>query len=108
MASKTETEAPVAEATSEAEATSADAKPAKVKKPTAREQGVPDVYLSESGAFRPGYDAKLKSDLLTAVLGDGRLHVFTADEAVALLTERGWLPFLETSRAARERKANGS
>lgn len=80
----------------------------KAKKQTARDQGVPEAYLSESGAFRPGYDAKLKSDLLTAVLGSGVLHVFSEEEALAVLTSRGWLPFLATSRAARERKASTS
>jgi hypothetical protein len=76
----------------------------KTPKVTARDQGVPEVYLSESGSFKPGYDAKLKSDLLTAVLGDGRLHTFTAEEALAVLESRGWTSMLETSRAARERK----
>lgn len=98
MAAKTnQTEAPV-------EAPEAEAKPKKV---TARDQGVPEVYLSESGSFKPGYDAKLKSDLIVAVLGDGRLHTFTAEEAMAILESRGWVPMLEASRAARERKANG-
>lgn len=86
----------------------AEEKPAKEKKPTAADRGVPAVYLSESGSFKPGYDAKLKSDLIVAVLGDGRLHQFTAEEAMALLTERNWLPMLEKSREARERKANGN
>ena len=85
----------------------AEVKAEKPKKVTARDQGVPEVYLSESGSFKPGYDAKLKSDLITAVLGDGRLHVFEAKEAEAILESRGWTSMLETSRAARERKANG-
>ena len=84
----------------------AEVKPAKAPKVTARDQGVPEVYLSESGAFRPGYDAKLKSDLIAAILGDGRLHTFEADEAQAILESRGWTSMLETSRAARERKAS--
>jgi hypothetical protein len=91
MAAKTKTETKVAEA--------------KTPKVTARDQGVPECYLSESGAFRPGYDAKMKSDLIVAVLGDGRLHEFGADEALAILESRGWLPMLETSRQARERRA---
>ena len=81
------------------------AEEAKPKKVTARDQGIPEVYLSEAGTFRPGYDAKLKSDLIVAVLGDGRLHDWDADEAMRVLTERGWLPMLEASRAARVRKA---
>jgi hypothetical protein len=76
----------------------------KPKKVTARDQGIPEVYLSESGSFKPGYDAKLKSDLIVAVLGDGRLHTFDADEAMQILTSRGWLQMLETSRVAREKK----
>jgi hypothetical protein len=76
-------------------------KPAKV---TARDQGIPDVYLGESGTFKPGYDAKLKSDLLTAVLGSGVLHVFTEKEALAILESRGWMPMLEKSREARARR----
>jgi hypothetical protein len=79
----------------------AEAKPAKV---TARDQGVPEVYLSESGAFRPGYDAKMKSDLINAVLGSPVLHVFTEDEALSILESRGWLPMLEKSREARARR----
>jgi len=91
--------------TSKAPAPVAETKPEKAPKVTARDQGIPEVYLSESGAFRPGYDAKLKSDLITAILGDGRLHVWDADEAQRVMEARGWLPMLETSRAARERRA---
>lgn len=94
--SKAQTEAPVAEVAPE--------KPAKV---TARDQGIPEVYLSESGAFRPGFDAKLKSDLINAVLGSNVLHVFTEEEALAILESRGWMPMLEKSREARARR-NGS
>jgi hypothetical protein len=97
MAAKTnQTEAP------------AEVKPAKAPKVTARDQGVPEVYLSESGSFKPGYDAKLKSDLIRAILGDGRLHTFEAAEALSILESRGWLPMLEASRTARERKAQDS
>lgn len=31
-----------------------------------RSQGIPEVYLSEKGTFKPGYDAKLKSDLVNS------------------------------------------
>jgi hypothetical protein len=79
--------------------------PAKTPKVTARDQGIPEVYLSEAGTFRPGDDAKLKSDLITAVLGDGRLHVWDPEEALAVLEARGWMTMLETSRQARERKS---
>lgn len=77
----------------------------KAKKPNAREQGVPEVYLGEGGNFRPGYDAKMKSDLITAVLGSPVLHEWDPQEALAVLEARGWTRFLDESRAARERKA---
>lgn len=88
--------------------TPAEVKAEKPKKVTARDQGVPEVYLSEAGSFKPGYDAKLKSDLIRAILGDGRLHVFEAEEAMSILESRGWVAMLETSRAARERKTSDS
>jgi hypothetical protein len=81
---------------------------AKPKKVTAADQGVPAVYLGENGNFRPGYDAKMKSDLITAVLGSGVLHVFTEKEALSILESRGWVPMLEKSREARARKSNDS
>lgn len=92
---------------------SAPAKPkadveAKPKKVTAADQGIPTVYLGDGGNFRPGYDAKLKSDLLNAVLGSNVLHVFSEKEALSILESRGWLPMLEKSREARARKSNGS
>ncbi len=80
--------------------------PAKTPKVTARDQGVPEVYLSEAGAFRPGYDAKMKSDLITAILGSPVLHTWDPEEALRVMESRGWLPMLEASRAARERKAS--
>ena len=96
----------MAATTNQNESTVAEATEAKPKKVTARDQGVPEVYLSEAGTFKPGYDAKLKSDLLTAVLGPKTLHEWTAEDALAVLESRGWLPFLEQSRAARERKSS--
>jgi len=105
VASKTEQVASSeATETTPAEAEVTEAKP-KAKKVTARDQGVPEVYLSEAGTFRPGYDAKMKSDLITAVLGSPTLHTFTAEEAEAILESRGWTKFLVLSREARERKS---
>jgi hypothetical protein len=106
VVSPTERSHIVATKTSKTEATApvAPEKPAKV---TARDQGIPEVYLSESGAFKPGYDAKLKSDLIAAILGNGVLHVFNEKEALSVLKARGWESMLEKSRAARERK-NGN
>jgi predicted transcriptional regulator len=71
---ETKTEAPVTEA--------------KAKKPVARDQGVPEVYLSEAGTFRPGYDAKMKSDLITAILGSPVLYQWDAETALRVMTER--------------------
>src|SRR5687768_5487281 len=96
MARTTQTAAP-------AEAPQAEAKAPKVN---ARSQGVPEVYLSEAGTFRPGYDAKMKSDLITAVLGSPVLHTWDADEARAVLEARGWTKFLDQSIEARERRAS--
>lgn len=79
---------------------------AKATKVTARDQGVPEVYLSEAGTFKPGYDAKMKSDLITAILGSPVLHTWDPEEALKVMESRGWLPMLEASRAARERKAS--
>ena len=77
----------------------------KAKKVTARDQGVPEVYLSEAGTFKPGYDAKMKSDLIQAILGPKTLYTWTPEEAVQVLEARGWTRFLDESKAARERKA---
>ena len=42
--------------------------PPKKKQPNPRDQGIPEIYLSESGKFKPGFDAKLKSDLVNSVI----------------------------------------
>jgi hypothetical protein len=41
---------------------------ARRKKPniSPRDQGIPEEYLSEKGTFKPGHDAKLKSDLVNS------------------------------------------
>lgn len=68
---------------------------------TARERGVPDVYLGENGNFRPGMDARYKSDLICAALGlpapDAKMP-FDPDDAVTRLDERGWTGFLDRKR----------
>jgi hypothetical protein len=81
---------------------------APARKPRAADRGVPAVYLGSKGRFLPGRDASLKRDLLAAVLGlsnPDALHTFTAKEALALLTERGWLRHLDVKRSALEAKA---
>lgn len=60
-------------------------------------------YLSESGRFKPGLDARYKSDLVKSALGisDGEnLHTYEPEDAVARLEARSWLPFLEKKKAA--------
>jgi hypothetical protein len=74
--------------------------PAEVKL-SARDRGVPDVYLGEGGNFRPGMDARYKSDLICAALSlpapDAKMPFDPAD-AVARLDERGWTGFLDRKR----------
>lgn len=86
----------------------------KMAKETAKDQGVPEVYLNEAGNFRIGMDARLKSDLVGAVVGEvtkdnpgASLHVFSESDAMALLEKRGWVSFLDRKReiiAAKEAK----
>lgn len=81
---------------------------AKAAKQTARDQGFPDVYLSEGGNFKPGKDARAKSDLIKSALGitdDSMEHKFTVDEAMALLQARNWVPFLTAKKESLEAKA---
>lgn len=84
----------------------------KTPKQTAKDQGVPDVYLSGSGNFKPGMDARYKSDLIAAILGEKNpkaLMTFEAPDASRRLEQRGWEGFLAKATAARaaaaERKA---
>lgn len=74
-------------------------------KESAKDQGVPDVYLNENGNFKIGMDARLKSDLVLSATGQittaepgNSLHVFSEKDAVALLTKRGWTSFLDRKR----------
>jgi hypothetical protein len=79
------------------------------KKETARDQGVPGSYLGAGGNFKPGMDARYKSDLITSALGekidDKGLHQFTRDSALERLEQRGWLPHLEKAKQSRAAKA---
>jgi hypothetical protein len=68
---------------------------------SALDRGVPDVYLGETGNFRPGMDARYKSDLIQAALGlpaPDALMSFDPDDAVTRLDERGWTGFLDRKR----------
>jgi hypothetical protein len=78
----------------------------KPKKQTARDKGAPGQYLSESGRFRPGLDARYKSDLITEALefeaaNKGR----KTSPAHKQLDRMGWTSHLDKSRAARQAKA---
>lgn len=80
------------------------------KKESARDQGVPGTYLSASGNFKPGLDARYKSDLIASALGEkiveGKgLHQFTKESALERLQQRGWMPHLAKAKASREAKA---
>jgi hypothetical protein len=69
----------------------------KARAATAREQGFPEAYLGENGNFRPGYDARAKTDLVHAVLGlpnPDALHRFTRRKAQRLIDARGWQKFV--------------
>jgi hypothetical protein len=84
----------------------------RVKKPTARDRGVPEIYLNpETGNFKVGADARYKSDLVSSALGiadESRLQDFDAKDAEKRLAEREWTPFLDRKKeilAEKERKA---
>lgn len=59
----------------------------------AQSQGFPSCYLGPTGNFKPGYDARAKSDLNAAVTGvktGKELHTFTKAKAQKLQAARGW------------------
>lgn len=107
-------------ATTEApEAAKAEAAPKQRKRTSYEEAGVGslrqpngDAYLGDNGRFRPGYDAKLKSQLIEMVLDEKAQKVtkdgtaLTADEATALLATLNWTRFLDASREARANRAS--
>lgn len=81
------------------------------KKPTARDRGVPDVYLNDAGNFKIGMDARYKSDLVNAALGienEAALMSFEPADAEKRLAEREWTSFLDRKKeiiAEKEAKA---
>lgn len=79
------------------------------KKESAKDQGVPGTYLSANGNFKPGLDARYKSDLITSALGEkigpNGMHQYTQENALERLAQRNWLPFLEKAKASRAAKA---
>jgi hypothetical protein len=78
------------------------AKQTKSTKKTAADLGVPKAYLSPTGTFKPGMDARLKSDLILAVLDQpapNALVKWTKPKAVVLLARfPQWKPFLDKKR----------
>lgn len=80
------------------------AKQTSTKRPIARDLGVPTEYLSDNGRFRPGYDAKYKSDLISIALS---LDVADRDRQAAAnqLTKLGWRAHLDKAREVRIAKA---
>lgn len=75
-----------------------------MNKVTALSQGFPTEYLGDNGNFKPGLDARAKSDLVNAYLeqppSKDALATFTKDEAAKLLKARGWMKFVEKRQAA--------
>lgn len=68
---------------------------------SARDRGVPDVYLGDTGNFRPGMDARYKSDLILSALGlpaPDALETYDPADAVTRIEERGWTAFLDRKR----------
>ena len=81
-------------------------------KATAFSQGWPDVYLNaDTGNFRPGYDARAKTDAINAVLkvkDPNALHVFKPATAQKLLAARGSESALVARRELLARKAKAA
>lgn len=84
----------------------------RMAKETAKDQGVPEIYLNETGNFKIGMDARLKSDLVNSALGlittdnpGASLQVFDKETAEALLAKRDWTSFLDRKREIEDAKA---
>lgn len=89
----------------------------KEKKRTAADRGVPAAYLAENGNFRPGLDARFKSDLIRTVLVHSELEkelnptalsTFSVEEAHEFLQGFGWVSHLDKARAVRIAKAEAA
>jgi hypothetical protein len=82
-------------------------------KQTAKEQGVPDVYLGPSGNFRMGMDARYKSDLVLSVAGatekqkSRMLRTFRPADARKRLAARGWTGWLDRKLAKQAAPTGG-
>jgi hypothetical protein len=75
-------------------------------KQTARDKGVPDKYLSESGRFRPGLDARYKADLIAEALEFEEANGGKkSSPAHKQLQRMNWVGHLDASRKVRAAKA---
>jgi hypothetical protein len=74
------------------------------KAKTARDLGVPAAYLGLGGKFRPGADARLKSDLILRALNQpapNALVPFSDQAAIKLLAKfPQWKPTLDRKKQA--------
>jgi hypothetical protein len=82
----------------------------KSNKKTAKDLGVPDVYLGPNGAFYPGGDARLKSDLILAILEqdapDAKMEWSKADAMKLFKKFPQWAPFLTRKEEILKAKAD--
>jgi hypothetical protein len=75
-------------------------------KQTAKDKGVPDRYLSESGKFRVGQDARYKSDLIAEALAFEEANGGKkSSPAHKQLQRMNWTSHLNASRKVRAAKA---
>jgi len=74
------------------------------KAKTARDLGVPNAYLGPAGKFRPGADARLKTDLIVRALSQpapNALVPFSRQAAIKLLAKfPQWKPVLDRKKRA--------
>lgn len=80
------------------------AKQTSTKRPIARDLDVPAEYLGDNGRFRPGYDAKYKSDLIKTALGTDTAPA-DREAAVAQLVKLGWGTHLDKATQLQIAKA---
>jgi hypothetical protein len=77
-------------------------------KVSAKDQGVPEVYLTEKGTFKIGMDARCKSDCVNAILGlpsPDALFQLSPQLAQKIVDARGWGFYVERRRAIEDEKA---
>lgn len=88
-----------------------NSKPTKSKK-TAADLGVPAQYLGPNGKFRPGMDARLKSDLILTALDQPApkaLVAWSQPDAIKQLAKfPQWKPFLDRKRESLAKQAKAA